>query len=362
MDRWRRLNAALPALALVLVVLGSLSSGPGNSLMGLSALAPFVAATSLSRQATVLYGAAAFVLATTLGIFEQQYTAGAAVAQGIRLVAVVLSSVLAVVACDLRLRREAQIARLSAEAAATRASVRTGESLQRALLGGDPQVPGLLTAARYLPGAREAYVGGDWYDAFPLADGRTMLVIGDVAGHDAPAAAAMAQIRGMLRALARSGHSRPGGVLTALDDVRARLGMDTLVTATVATIDTRMLDGSTVPLRWSNAGHPPPVLVRADGAVEVLERAADRLLGAFAEGPPRSDHEVLMHRGDTLLLYTDGLVERRDMTLDDGTAWLVRALQDLGREPLDRMCDGLLNALGTRGDDDIALLAVRLPS
>ncbi|WP_166533966.1 PP2C family protein-serine/threonine phosphatase [Blastococcus xanthinilyticus] len=352
----------MPAVVLLLVVLATAGSGRGNVVLGLSAVAPLVAATALGRRATIAYGAAAFVVATVLGVHEQQYTAGTAVAQSFRLLAVALCTVLAVATCDRRLRREAQVARLSADAAATRAVVRISETLQRALLGDAPRVDGLETTVRYLPGAREAQVGGDWYDAFPLADGRTMLVIGDVAGHDAPAAATMAQTRGMLRALARSGHARPASLLSALDDVRSRLGMDTLVTAAVATVDPLGPDGGGVPLRWSNAGHPPPVVLRADGTAEVLARRPDLLLGASADGPERHDHEILLCPGDTLLLYTDGLVERRGMTLDDGTAWLVQALRERAEQPLDRLCDGLLGALGTRGDDDIALLAVRLPS
>ncbi|MGY2077621.1 PP2C family protein-serine/threonine phosphatase [Blastococcus sp. SYSU DS0828] len=363
MKRFGRVNTALPAIVLLLVVIAEVITGRGQVVLGLTVIAPLASATFLSRQATVAYAASAFVVTTLLGLYSQQYTAETAVAQSVRLVAVALGGILAVVTCELRLRREAHVARLGAEAAATRASVHTGETLQRALLGGIPQVPGLETAARYLPGAREAQVGGDWYDAFPLTDGRTMLVIGDVAGHDAPAAATMAQTRGMLRALARVGHGSPAAALTVLDDVLEGLGLDTLVTVAVASVDPRGVAGNAVPLQWSNAGHPPPVVVRADGCVEVLEREPDRLLGAgTADGPPRTDHEVVLRRGDTLLLYTDGLVERRGMTLDDGTAWLVRALEERGREPLDRMCDGLLGALGTRGDDDIALLALRVPS
>ncbi|SEL94791.1 Serine phosphatase RsbU, regulator of sigma subunit [Blastococcus sp. DSM 46786] len=363
MKRSRRVNAALPALVLLLVVIAEVVSGRGQVVLGLSVIAPLASATFLGRRTTVAYAAAAFVVATLLGLYSQQYTAETAVAQTIRLIAVALGGALAVVTCQLRLRREAHVARLGAEAAATRAAVRTGETLQRALLGDIPTVPGLETTARYLPGAREAQVGGDWYDAFPLSDGRTMLVIGDVAGHDAPAAATMAQTRGMLRALARVGHGSPAAALTVLDDVLAGLGLETLVTVAVATIDPRGAVDGAVPLQWSNAGHPPPVVVRADGRVEVLERMPDRLLGAGpGDGPARTDHDLLLHRGDTLLLYTDGLVERRGMTLDDGTTWLVRTLRELGREPLDRMCDGLLSALGSRGDDDIALLVVRLPA
>ncbi|WP_242611257.1 PP2C family protein-serine/threonine phosphatase [Blastococcus saxobsidens] len=360
MNGWGRVNAALPAAALVLVVLAEVVSGRGQVVLGLAVIAPLVAATSLSRQTTVAYSAAAFIVGTLLGLYEQQYTFETAVAQSVRLLALVLAGVLAVTSCELRLRRERQVTRLGAEAAATRAVVRTSESLQRALLGAAPQVPGLEVAARYLPGDQGAQVGGDWYDAFPLPDGRTMLVIGDVAGHDAPAAATMAQTRGMLRALAGSGHTSPAELLTALDCVLAGLSLDTLLTVTAVTVDVRG-GAADVPLRWSNAGHPPPILVHADGGAELLERTPDRLLGAMSAGSPRTEHETVLRRGDLLMLYTDGLVERRGMTLDDGTAWLLRALSRIGGEQVDRVCDGLLGALGSRGDDDIALLAIRNP-
>ena len=158
---------------------------------------------------------------------------------------------------------------------------------------------------RYLPAARHAQVGGDWYDAFPVPDGSTMLVIGDVAGHDAPAAATMSQARGVLRGIAQSVVGSPAAVLTVLDHAFANLQMDTLVTAIVATVDVR--GGDEVTLRWSNAGHPAPVLVCADGSTVLLDRTPDRLLGVSA-GNERHDHMVTLHPGETVLFYTDGLV------------------------------------------------------
>ena len=215
---------ALPAVVLVLVVAAEVATGRGQVVHELAVMAPLVSAILLGRRATVVYSALSFSLATLLGLYEQQYTAGTALAQTIRLVALALAGALAVAVCEGRLRHEAKVARLSSEAAATRAVVRTGEALQRALLGAPPRVPGLEVVVRYRPGERSAQVGGDWYDAFPLPDGRTMLVIGDVAGHDAPAAATMAQVRGMLRALARSAACSPAAVLSALDDALVGLG------------------------------------------------------------------------------------------------------------------------------------------
>ena len=135
------------------------------------------------------------------------------------------------------------------------------------------------------------------------------------------------------------------------------------MTATVATLDVRRDGGTT--LCWSNAGHPAPVLVCADGSVVLLERNPDRLLGVGRTDLPegtRHDHAVSLQPGDTVVFYTDGLVERHRMLLDDGTAWLVGELRRIGREPLDRLCDDLLAVMGESIDDDVALLAVRLPA
>jgi serine phosphatase RsbU (regulator of sigma subunit) len=190
-----------------------------------------------------------------------------------------------------------------------------------------------------------------------------MLVIGDVAGHDAPAAAVMAQTRGMLRAVAQSVVGSPADVLTAMDRAFENLKMHTLVTVAVAALDLRSLtsgEPGPVSLRWSNAGHPPPALICADGTVQLLERTPNRLLGVSPDAV-RVDHEVLLNPGDTLLLYTDGLVERRTVPLDDGTAWLVHELGAIGRAPLDGLCDGLATQMGRDLDDDVAFMAVRLP-
>ena len=222
-------------------------------------------------------------------------------------------------------------------------------------------MPLLETAVRYQPASRHTQVGGDWYDAFAFPDGTTMLVIGDVAGHDAPAAATMAQTRGMLRGVAQMVPGSPAAVLSALDRAVGSLGIDTLVTVAVATVSPGPADRNGSPtLRWSNAGHPPPVLVCADGTTKLLERRSELLLGVHA-APDRSDHELALAPGDTLLLYTDGLVERRTMPLDEGTEWLLRLLQEVGRKPLDQLCDTLLREIGDAVDDDVALLAVRVP-
>ncbi len=330
--------------------------GPERVVLGLVAASPLVAATLTGWRATAAYAVVALALAVVLGVYDQQYGEETLPAQLVRLAAVALAGVVAVGTCSVRLRREAALARVSAEAASARAALRLGETLQRHLLGPPPVVPGLGSAARYLPAVRGTRVGGDWYDAFPAVDGGTVLVIGDVAGHDPEAAAAMAEVRGMLRAVAVDAAS-PAGVLRALDRVMAHPSSP-LVTAVVATV-TRCGSGTT--LRWSNAGHPPPALVAADGTARLLTRPPERLLGATPD-VPRTDAEVHLGPGDTLLLYTDGLVERRGGTLDQGSAWLLDELHRRAGQPLDELCDGLLAAVDVSArDDDAALLAVRVP-
>ena len=222
-----------------------------------------------------------------------------------------------------------------AERTALAALAGTVEALQRSLLSEPPEPDHLEVAVRYLPAARQAQVGGDWYDSFVLADGRTALVIGDVTGHDSYAAAAMAQVRNVLRGVAHSSGGTPAQVLTGLDAAMRDLAIGTLATAVLATVEQTAADaarGARV-LRWSNAGHPPPLLVLPDGRAEVLERPADLLLGVDPTRP-RADHEHELPPGSTVLLYTDGLIERRGVPLDDGVRWLCGLVQQLRHLPL----------------------------
>ncbi|GAB4079367.1 hypothetical protein GCM10028783_03150 [Modestobacter muralis] len=335
-----------------------LAAGPDQVLIGLLAMGPLVAAVVLGRGATIGYGLAAFALAVVLGFYDRQYTDEALLGQSFRLLGMVVSGVIAVLACTLRLRREDVLARLNTEAATSRAAVQLAASLQRSLLTEPPVVPGLEMAVRYLPAMQHAQVGGDWYDAFPLADGTTMLVIGDVAGHDVAAAAIMAQARGVLRGIATTVTGSPAAVLSALDRALLQLRVETLVTLTAATVRPGPAGGTTT-VTWSNAGHPPPVLVGADGTVSVLRTPPDLLLGISANAR-RADHAAQLSPGDTVLLYTDGLVERRGSTLDEGTVWLVEALAPLAGRPLEELCDVLLEGMAGAVPDDVALLAVRV--
>jgi serine phosphatase RsbU (regulator of sigma subunit) len=234
------------------------------------------------------------------------------------------------------------------------------EALQRSLLTEPPAADHLEVAVRYVPAATQAQVGGDWYDAFLLGDGRTALVIGDVTGHDRHAAAAMAQVRNVLRGIAHCRQDPPAVVLSALDLAMQDLQVDTLATAVLATIEERPEDADRGLrlFRWSNAGHPPPVLISPDGQVTVLEYEPDLLLGVDPSAC-RVDHQQQLSPGATVLLYTDGLIERRGATLDEGMAWLVGAVAAWARLPLEQLCDRLLAALEGAVDDDVALLAVR---
>jgi serine phosphatase RsbU (regulator of sigma subunit) len=347
-----------PVVVLLLVIALDLAAPPGLLVLDLVVIAPMAAAILLSPRATAAYGVAALACAALLGIYDQQYTADVVGIQITRLVLIALGGAVAVAACSVRRHRERLASRLSAAQAADRAVLRLAETLQRSMLTDPPQLPRVATAVRYLPAARGAQIGGDWYDAFTVPDGRTMVVIGDVAGHDASAAAVMAQARGLLRGLAQSVVGSPAAVLRALDRALMDLGMHTLVTLTVATLD-EQVDGAGVELCWSNAGHPPPALVSAAGTASVLDRRPDRLLGVGLECP-RADHRLRLAPGDTLLLYTDGLVERRDVPLDAGLAELVERLQRSSGLPLEELCDDLVNTLGGRTGDDVAVFALRV--
>ena len=235
------------------------------------------------------------------------------------------------------------------------------ESLQRSLLTRLPEPDHLHVVARYVPAAKEAQVGGDWYDAFLQPDGATVLVVGDVTGHDIAAAAMMGQLRNLVRGTAYDRNEAPAAVLARVDRALRGLQVDTLATAVLARIEQTEPDRQRGlrRLRWTSAGHLPPAVLRADGTVELLDRPSDLLLG-FDAGFPRTDHEIVLYPDDTVLLYTDGLVERRDSPLDHGLARLRQALASIGTIPLDRLCDELLERLvPADAEEDGALVAVR---
>ena len=255
-------------------------------------------------------------------------------------------------------RQAAELARVAAEAAASRA---LSDRLQQALLTPPPEPDHLHVAVRYQPAGHDAHVGGDWYDAFLQPDGATMLVIGDVVGHGSSAAAAMGQLRGLLRALAFDNDETPARTLTRMEHAAQGLAVSSYATAILARIERHPdvpVSGRRL-LRWSNAGHVPPVLLRPDGSTTVLETPPNLMLGVDPAAP-RRDHTADLDDDCTLLLVTDGLVERRGLDLDAGMAGLLTARADLGRTPLEELCDTLLARLVPgHEEDDVALVAVR---
>jgi serine phosphatase RsbU (regulator of sigma subunit)/PAS domain-containing protein len=239
------------------------------------------------------------------------------------------------------------------------------EGLQRSLLTPPPEQPHLQVAVRYEPAAQAAQVGGDWYDSFLQPAGSTVVVIGDVVGHDTAAAAAMGQVRSLLRGIAVHSGGGPAAVLRGVDAAMQTLQVDTTATAVIARLEQSSgeRERGATRLRWSNAGHPPPVVVGPDGSCATLAAGESDLLLGLDPATPRAEREVTLERGAMLLLYTDGLVERRGQSLDEGLARLSEVLAELTRQdmPLEVLCDQLLQAmLPERPEDDVALVAVRL--
>jgi PAS domain S-box-containing protein len=233
------------------------------------------------------------------------------------------------------------------------------DALQRSMLTEPPRIEGFEIVVRYVPAAAGAEIGGDWYDAFFDRGGQPVLAIGDVVGHDTRAAAAMGQVRGLLRGISYSSGGTPAEVLSRVDRAVDGLALDTMATALVARLETDAESGLTR-LRWANAGHPPAVVIGADGEARLLDgQPADLLLGVSPEYV-REDHVIDLDPGATVLLYTDGLVERRNRDIDAGTDELLAVLRDVAGLPLDELCDRVLEQLFLPdAHDDVAVLAVR---
>ena len=235
---------------------------------------------------------------------------------------------------------------------------RIAETLQRSLLPERlPELPGLDVAARYLPAASEAEVGGDWYDVIPIDSARVGLVMGDVAGKGLAAASMVGRLRSAMRAYALEGHD-PRTVVDRLN----QLVFSELEDAEMATLIYLVVDPTENQISWVNAGHLPPLLVGEDGLARFLEGARSVPLGV-QPFPSYQEARAETVPGTTVLLYTDGLVERPGELLDDGLARLARVLQGTNGEP-DRLLDDVLEALVPEGAaaDDIALLALHSPA
>ncbi|WP_055626796.1 SpoIIE family protein phosphatase [Streptomyces hirsutus] len=230
------------------------------------------------------------------------------------------------------------------------------ERLQRSLLPALPEIPGLRLAARYAASSATAEVGGDWYDCFVLPDGDTALVIGDVAGHDLDAAIAMSQLRSMLRGIAVDRQEPPGEVLRRLDIANHTLYEEATATCVYGLV--KELGNGLWEFAHSAAGHLPPLLVSPDGRTRYLEDGAGLLLGVAPDLVRPQAYDAIP-ADSTVLLYTDGLIERRGESLDHAMERLRGHAAGLAREPLGVFCDELLIGLAAGSDDDIAVLTVR---
>jgi serine phosphatase RsbU (regulator of sigma subunit) len=226
-------------------------------------------------------------------------------------------------------------------------------TLQRAVLG--PTVLPDGFAVHYEPASGTLEVGGDWYDVVDLPGGRYGVVVGDVVGRGLPAAAVMGQLRSAIRALLLESHS-PAHVLGALDRFAA------LVPGAVcSTVFCAVVDPAAGTLRYSSAGHVPAIVVDPDGASRMLT-AAGSLPLAVVDELVRPERDVALAPGSTLLLYTDGLVERRDEDLDEGMGRAVTAVVEGRHLTPDALAELLTDQLlSDAPDDDVAFLLYRSP-
>jgi serine phosphatase RsbU (regulator of sigma subunit)/anti-sigma regulatory factor (Ser/Thr protein kinase) len=232
---------------------------------------------------------------------------------------------------------------------------RIAETLQRSVLPASlPALPGVQLAGRYLPGTAELEVGGDWYDAIPLPNGRLGLVVGDVVGKGVRAAATMGQLRNAIRAFSLE-RLKPSTTLGRLSRLT-----DEVIETSFATVVYAELDSEAGVCRYACAGHPPPLVATLDGRVEYLEGGRGLPLGTGTTTGYRQASVELPH-GAVVLFYTDGLVERRGRSLDEGLERLRAAVATGPRDP-ERLAEHVLEHLF--GDeerrDDVALLLARV--
>jgi PAS domain S-box-containing protein len=230
----------------------------------------------------------------------------------------------------------------------------TALALQRAILG-PAQLPAGF-AVRYSPATRPLKVGGDWYDTVPLPDRRIGIVVGDCVGHGLQAATVMGQLRSACRALLLQ-NTNPAQTLTALDRFAAQLPG-----AMCATVFCGILDPASGDLTYSSAGHPPAVVTHPDGTTDLLDQGRSRPLGVRSRTGRAEAHYTVPTRA-TLLLYTDGLIERRRQPLTAGIDRVTAAVQQGRATPLETLAADVMDGMAPAGgyDDDVALLLYRHP-
>ncbi|PWI09965.1 protein phosphatase [Streptomyces sp. NWU339] len=229
-------------------------------------------------------------------------------------------------------------------------------TLQEAMLHSPDLAAHREIAVRYLPAARSLNVCGDWYDVVDLSDDTYTVAVGDVVGHGLEAAAVMGMLRSALSAAVRAIHE-PGAAMDVLSRYARTFEGALATTAVKAVIDTRRQH-----ITYTSAGHPPPVLSRTDGTIVLLDQATEPPLGVPVGQNPRAQATVAYTPGDTLVLYTDGLTERRGEDIDAGLHRLTDALARHAHLSPDRLADALLTRLGVAhgGCDDVALIVIRL--
>ena len=227
-------------------------------------------------------------------------------------------------------------------------------TLQRSLLPERlPRIPGVLLAARYVPATEDMEVGGDWYDVVPLPNGHIGLAVGDVAGHGLRAASIMGQLRMALRAYALEDTS-PARVIGRLHHLSQRLDDPDMTTLIYA-----VYDPETSGLRYASAGHLPPLVVDAEGRAAYLDGEVEPPVGAVSYPGTSQENAFELAAGSTLLMFTDGLVERRGASIRDGLGALRDRARNNGHD-LEALCDHLLaEMVGDEVSDDIAMLALR---
>jgi hypothetical protein len=235
------------------------------------------------------------------------------------------------------------------------------EHFQRRMLPVLPDLAPLEVAARYEPASELPRLGGDWYDAMVLPDGATCVVVGDVTGHNVEAAPLMGQIRNMLRAIALDRGEPPGMVVSRLDRALTMFDEPPTATLVLGRIERDPEEGGQYTFGWSNAGHLPPLLVGADGSTRYLAPARHGIPVGIEASVPRFSHKHPLAPGSTLLLFTDGLVERRDQDIDTGLDDLAEQAARLATAPLEELCDALISRSRQVFDDDVAVLALRTP-
>ena len=240
---------------------------------------------------------------------------------------------------------------LATQASLSETDRRASLVMQRSLLPDRlPDVAGFETAVRYIPGA--GTVGGDWYDMFVLPSGRVFVTVGDVVGKGLRAAVVMGRLRSSLRAYGFSDELDPGAVLDQVDRQLQHFEPGQMATAVVARIDV-----AAGHIQLALAGHPAPVMAAGDGPSRYLDLAVGPPLG-IAPSRPRPTTTVELPSGAVICFYTDGLIERRDVRLDDRINQLCDAVTT---DPVEQVCIRVMARMigGERAQDDVALLALR---